>query len=188
MLELALSFSLKGRFARDAVTLMFGALIAQIVPLMIMPILTRIYTPEDFGVFSLFVAVVTILGGFSSLRYELALMLPRREFEARNIALLGFCLVLFFSICIYSVIFLINFFDEGVLASMGGAEYLIPFAVFFIGVNSVLSYLCNRLGLFKVLSKTNAAKSISAATLQIVLGFAKGGRLGLLWAMLHRSW
>jgi len=44
---------LKSEFAKNVLTLMTGTTIAQAIPIAISPILTRIYTPEDFGVFAL---------------------------------------------------------------------------------------------------------------------------------------
>ena len=42
----------KSEFSRNVLTLMTGTTIAQAIPIAISPILTRIYTPEDFGVFA----------------------------------------------------------------------------------------------------------------------------------------
>ena len=50
----------KSEFSRNVLTLMTGTTIAQAIPIAISPILTRIYTPEDFGVFALFIGVVGV--------------------------------------------------------------------------------------------------------------------------------
>ncbi len=47
----------KGEFTRNVLTLMTGTTIAQAIPIAISPILTRIYTPQDFGVYALFVSI-----------------------------------------------------------------------------------------------------------------------------------
>lgn len=47
----------KGEFTRNVLTLMTGTTIAQAIPVAISPILTRIYTPQDFGIFALFVSI-----------------------------------------------------------------------------------------------------------------------------------
>ena len=80
----------KSEFSRNILTLMTGTTISQAIPISISPILTRIYTPEDFGVFALFLAITTIIGSFSNGRYELAIMLPENDEDAINIAGLGF--------------------------------------------------------------------------------------------------
>ena len=51
---------LKSEFTRNVLTLMTGTTIAQAIPIAINPILTRLYTPEDFGVFALFIAITSI--------------------------------------------------------------------------------------------------------------------------------
>ena len=51
----------KSDFFRNVVTLMTGTTIAQAIPIAISPILTRIYTPEDFGLYALFIALASII-------------------------------------------------------------------------------------------------------------------------------
>ena len=51
----------KSEFSRNVLTLMTGTTIAQAIPIAISPILTRIYSPEDFGLLALFLAVFSIL-------------------------------------------------------------------------------------------------------------------------------
>ena len=48
----------KGSFTRSVLTLMTGTAIAQAITIAISPILTRMYSPDDFGVFALYIAVV----------------------------------------------------------------------------------------------------------------------------------
>ena len=76
---------LKSEFNRNVLTLMTGTTIAQAIPIAITPILTRIYTPEDFGVFALFIGIASIFGTIVNGRYELAIMLPRKGEDAINI-------------------------------------------------------------------------------------------------------
>ena len=88
----------ESEFGRNVLTLMTGTTIAQAIPVAITPILTRLYTPEDFGLLAVFVAFSTILGSISSGRYELAIMLPENDEDAINIAALCFLLSIIFII------------------------------------------------------------------------------------------
>jgi len=72
-------FKPKSEFSRNVLTPMTGTTITQAIPIAISPILTRIYTPEDFGVLALFVAITAIFGGIANGRYELATMLPKKD-------------------------------------------------------------------------------------------------------------
>jgi O-antigen/teichoic acid export membrane protein len=78
----------KSEFGRNVLTLMTGTTIAQSIPVAITPILTRLYTPEDFGLLAVFVALTAILGSIANGRYELAIMHPEKDEESINIAAL----------------------------------------------------------------------------------------------------
>ncbi|MBD3843179.1 MAG: oligosaccharide flippase family protein [Campylobacterales bacterium] len=69
----------KSEFSRNVLTLMTGTTIAQAIPIAISPILTRIYTPEDFAVFALFVSIVGIMAVVSTGKYEMSLILPKKD-------------------------------------------------------------------------------------------------------------
>ncbi len=77
----------KSEFSRNVLTLMTGTTIAQAIPIAISPILTRIYTPEDFGVFALYMSVASLLSTLATGRYELAIMLPKKDEDAVNYVL-----------------------------------------------------------------------------------------------------
>lgn len=68
--------------ARAIGSLVSGSLVATVVGLAVQPILARLYSPEQFGIADLFVAVVTLLYPIGSLRYEDAIVLPKRDDEA----------------------------------------------------------------------------------------------------------
>jgi O-antigen/teichoic acid export membrane protein len=74
----------KSEFTRNVLTLMTGTTIAQVIPIAISPILTRLYSPEDFGEFALFIAIASIFGFIANGRYEMALMLPKKDENANK--------------------------------------------------------------------------------------------------------
>jgi hypothetical protein len=84
MLNTVNSIFYKGEFNRHVLTLVTGTGLAQIIPLAITPILARIYSPEQFGVFALFIAVASSLSVVATGRYELAIMLPRKDVDAAS--------------------------------------------------------------------------------------------------------
>jgi len=75
----------KSEFSRNVLTLMTGTTIAQAIPIAISPILTRIYTPEDFGVFALYMSVASLLAVVDTGSYEHAIILPKKDEGAVNI-------------------------------------------------------------------------------------------------------
>jgi len=80
------------------ITLMSGTLIAQVIMFISIPILTRLYTPTEFGLYSTFTAVITIIGSISSLKYDQAIMLPKRDKDAEALLFLSTILTIVMTI------------------------------------------------------------------------------------------
>jgi O-antigen/teichoic acid export membrane protein len=161
---------------------MTGTTIAQAIPIAISPILTRLYTPEDFGVLTLFVAITSIFGSIANARYELAIMLPKKDEDAINILALGFIINLFLSLFLLMIILI---FHDYILNLLNNKEispwlYLVPISVFLMGCFNLLNYYNNRKKYYKDLAKANVFKSIGSAIVQLILGFLKVGAIGLI--------
>jgi O-antigen/teichoic acid export membrane protein len=75
----------KPGLVRATLTLLAGGAVAQAVPLLLGPLLTRLYTPQQFGLYHLFAAVAANIGVVACLRYEFALPLERDDAEAARL-------------------------------------------------------------------------------------------------------
>ncbi|MCG3667919.1 oligosaccharide flippase family protein [Aliarcobacter butzleri] len=173
-------------FRKNVLILMTGTTIAQAIPIAISPILTRIYTPEDFGVFAVYMAIVSILVVFTTGQYDLAIMLPKYEKSAISIVRLSLVINTIFSSSIFIVIFIFfNFFqsllDEN---SLGYFLYLIPLSVFLIGCYNTLNYWLNRKKQYKTLSTNKVAQSFTSSTSSITFGIQDFGKDGLIISQL----
>jgi O-antigen/teichoic acid export membrane protein len=172
----------KSKFNQNVLTLMMGTTIAQAIPIAISPILTRIYTPEDFGVFALFMAITSIFGSIANGRYELAIMLPKKDEDAINIFALGFIITTLISLIIFILVVIFNdyfvqlFNNEEIAIWL----YVVPVSVFFTGLFNILNYFNNRKKQYKDLAKANIIKSIVLAIVQLSIGFIKQGASGLI--------
>ncbi len=176
----------KSEFAGNVLTLMTGTTIAEAIPVAISPVLTRIYTPKDFGVFVLFMAISTIFGSVANGRYELAVMLPEKDEDAINIAALGMFIVTSVSLVLFIIIL---FFHGFILDLLGNKDislwlYFIPMAIFFIGLFNVLNYLNIRMNNYKVIAKANIHNSLIRAFIQLSVGIMKSGASGLISGVL----
>lgn len=69
-------------FRGPVVTLLSGTAVTLVLSYLAIPILTRLYTPEQFGTSDYFVMMVSMLITFASLRYEDAMMLPEDDDHA----------------------------------------------------------------------------------------------------------
>ena len=66
-------------FNRHVAAILSGSTLAQLIPLISEPILVRFFTPVEFGILALFLAVATIFSSVATARYEMAIVLPKRD-------------------------------------------------------------------------------------------------------------
>ena len=152
---------------------MAGTLGAQLIPLSLSPVLTRLYTPENFGVFSLFSAICLSITTLATFRYELAIVLPKSSRHAKF--LLYICT---FILCITTIITTIlchvyatelsTLLNSPTLAPT--LSYL-PISIFLLGLIQVLSYWHLRHKHFKLLAKNKFQQSLWLTSIQISAGF-----------------
>jgi O-antigen/teichoic acid export membrane protein len=161
---------------------MTGTTIAQAIPIAISPVLTRIYTPEDFGILAIFTSITLIFGSIANGRYEIAIMLPEDNKKAINIFALGFII----NLCLSFFLFLVVLIFNGSITNLIGNNeiriwlYFTPLTVFFIGFFNLLNYFNNRLKNYKGIASATIYKSIAIAVIQLILGFLKKGPTGLI--------
>ncbi|MEA3451626.1 MAG: oligosaccharide flippase family protein [Bacteroidota bacterium] len=173
---------LKSEFSRNILTLMTGTVIAQAIPIGISPILTRMYTPEDFGVFAVYMSIVSIIAAFVTGRYELAIMLPKKDEDAINILTLSVIITFFVSI---SILLIVLIFNLEITNFLGNSEisswlYFIPLSVFLTGIYQSFNYWSNRKKQYKLLATSRVIQSTATATSNLSMGFNGLGTSGLI--------
>ena len=172
----------KSEFTRNVLTLMTGTVVAQAVPIAISPILTRIYSPEEFGLFALFFAILSILSVLVNGRYENAVMLPKKDEDALHLFALGIIINIFLSTII---LIIITVFNDPITKALGNEEislwlYFIPISLFFTGLFNILNSMNNRQKNYKDIASATITKSMVMAVVQLVIGLVKSGATGLI--------
>jgi len=171
-----------GSFGRNVLTMMSGTFIAQAVPLAVSPILTRLYTPDEFGLFFVYMSLASIVTVLATGRYELAVMLPEKDDDAANLVALA--LVSVSLTCV--LLFLVNWLFNKPMARLLGNPavspwlYLAPFTVFVAAVYEVLYYWANRKKQFKRLAVTKVTVASATAGVNLAMGAARLGAGGLI--------
>lgn len=165
-------FLVSSNFARNALTLMTGTIIAQSVPILASPLLTRIYSPDAFGLFGTFLAISSILSVMVTGRYELAILLPRKRTDAMTVMALSIVLSVVVSIALLFVFVALHRKIGGMLRIQSGAEWLIavPLAAMLTGVYQSLNYWNNREKQYKRMASNRVIQSSTAALTQLILG------------------
>lgn len=165
-------FKAKNEFARNVLTLMMGTTIAQAIPIAISPILTRIYSPKDFGLFALFMSITSFISVSATARYELAILLPKSEEEAINIVSLSMIFAILISLISLLVIFIfkdkiVDFFNNHDISNW---LYLIPLSVLLTGFYQSFNYWTNRKKNYKRLASNRVIQTTSTASANLLIG------------------
>ncbi|MBM4283686.1 MAG: lipopolysaccharide biosynthesis protein [Deltaproteobacteria bacterium] len=177
----------KGSFAAHALTMMSGTTLAQGLMILSAPVLTRLFTPADFGVFALFVSVTSLLGTVAAGRYELAVLLPGEDGQAANVAALGALISVAVSlICLVGVVWGGDA-AAALLGLPGPASWfwLVPLSVLFSGLYQVATYWCTRRRAFPGLAVSRVGQAAVDTAGKVGTGlFTSWGPLGLMGGQL----
>lgn len=164
------------------VKLFLGDGIAKVIGIATMPFITRIYSPEDIGVLSIYTALIAILIPFGTLRYSVAIPLLRNDAIAINLVALCFSILLFTTaiVILALVIFHLELFTFFSVEKIDEFWWLIPIGFFGAGLFEILSSWGLRSKAFSALAKTSVVQKISGASTKILLGLLGFKPLGLL--------
>lgn len=156
---------------------MLGTAIAQILPFAATPILTRIYSEEDFATYTTFFAVATVLNVFMGGRYQYAIVIPKNDVQAIRIFSLSVYITLVFCL-IAQIIVLVPKVQE--VLKLDSTIYLIPVYLLFFGIWSSFSNLSIRHKKFKINAVSKVFQSFFYVLSSIVLGLMNFLLTGLI--------
>ena len=164
----------KGGLLRSTLTLLAGGALAQVLPLLLGPWLTRIYSPTEFGQFSLVWTLSTNLAVIGCARYEFALPLERDDKQAS--LLMSLCGRLLLTITAVSVViaWLLTTWKQLPLF------WLLPAALLSGGATQWLILWATRAQRFQLLASARVLQYGGGALLQLLLGLLQFGAVGLL--------
>ena len=79
----------KSKFVRQVSILAGGTALGQLVSIAASPLLTRLYTPESFGILAVYASTLAIMSISASLRYELAIPITNKDEDIAGIITLS---------------------------------------------------------------------------------------------------
>lgn len=173
----------KGGFGRSVAILAGGTAAAQLIAFLISPVLTRLYTPEDFGILAVFSGLLTYLTSVSALCYEKAILVEREEEDAFQVLGLSLVTVALMTLLVAGATAvagqaILRAFDA---SELGRYLWILPLCVLLAGSNLALSVWATRNKAFPALSTSRVSQGIIRAGLQLGLGFTSLGAAGLVF-------
>lgn len=158
------------RFVMQILTLMSGAIISQLLMLIFVPVITRMYSPSEFGAYSLFLSISNIIGLISSLKYDQAIMLPRSNRSALALVYLSCGITLITTLIVFSAILLFRSEASNYFTGFDEIIWLLPFGILLTGLNQVFNAFSSRHQFYRKLSSNRITNSI------LVIGSQIGGK------------
>lgn len=191
----------KREFLTHISTMFAGNISAQLLALLTAPIITRLYSPSDFGAMSVVTSIISVVSIVACLRYERAIMLPKNDSEAIHI--LHLCLISTGLITFLAILLIATFkpfIDHHLSHSIGGLIWFVPVGVLLFGIREPFSLWFSRKKDFILVAKSRFLLSLWAALTKLVSAWIFGasafwlvggnmiGLLGGVFPMLNRHY
>jgi len=169
-------------FLKAVSVLAGGTAFAQVLGILTLPILTRLYTPQEFSVFAIYTALLGTLVVISCLRFEIAIPIPKNDKTAINLLILCLLSNIFLTALL---IFCIILFKETIDNIINNKDFikfiwLVPVGFFLAGLYNTFQFWYTRKKKFKDIAKTRVFQSISSSAVQVLMGILGVGVLGLI--------
>ena len=151
-----------------------GTVLAQGLSFVLSPVLSRLYTPEEFGLVALYLGILSIVSVLATAKYEQAIMLPQDDEAAFNIFALvaGLCFV--FSCLTF---FLVLLFNDFIAVISGNPEigpwlWFLPLSILFHGIFQASTFLANRAKKFGSIARTTIIQNLTLNITRVGIGGA----------------
>lgn len=171
----------RGKFLHNLSVVMTGTVIAQLFGLALMPFVSRLFSPADFGVFGTFYSIVGVWGAFITFSFNQTIILPKLKEEALDLVVVACLSVVFVTALTIIIIALFPAEAEHLLKAPNG--WFLPLflvAIVALGLTLCLEAWCTRTSAFMSLAISQVVRMVTAVGLWIALGLGHMGAIGLV--------
>ena len=172
-------------YYKNFATMLSGNVLSQMIPLLLMPLLTRLYSAAEIGVQTNFLAIASMIGIIAAGRLELAIPISKEKTGAQEIVFTGLMLTIALSLLSFIFPLFSDFFGE-MYNSPELSEYLIliPVAVFSFGLLGIANNWVLRSRKYRILSLGKVTQSVLNNSLAALFGYLTWGPEGLIFGWL----
>lgn len=168
---------LKTDLIKNTSLLVSGTILAQLIALLMQPLLRRIYPVSAFGMYSVYTSLIGMVSVISTLRYDDAIVLPEKDSESVNLLVLS----QLFNICIVMVLLIvIFFFGENILKFINipsslpvALLFLVPLGAWLLSLSQGLNYWLIRNKKFGKVTTSKLVRRSSEAASQVSFAVIK---------------
>jgi O-antigen/teichoic acid export membrane protein len=172
----------RDRFTRDIAILASGNIAGQSIQLAAAPVLMRLYTPADYGLFSVYFAILSFLLVNASLRFEFAIPVARSRRQLLSVVAVGSVVLCAWVVLLVAGLAILSLWRPNFLAAHPEwtLAWVLPASVGIGGMNNLLAFYATREMAFRDLQRTRVTQSVLATGAQLGLFFLGMGAAGLI--------
>ncbi|MHB1410785.1 MAG: lipopolysaccharide biosynthesis protein, partial [Acidovorax defluvii] len=180
----------RASFARSVGVLAGGTAAAQAIGVLVLPVITRLYSPADFSVLAVYASILGIVAGVACLRLDIAIPLPERDEDAAN--LLAVALLCSTGVAMLAAL-AVWWFPERIVNAAGqpGLQpflWMIPLGILLASAYSSIQFWATRKKRFTAIARTRVGQTTGSTLTQLAGGlFNALGPFGLLLGQLIGS-
>lgn len=169
----------RSNFFRHAAVLTSGTAISQLLLVISAPVLSRLYTPDAFGILGVFTALVSWPTVIAGLRYEQAVVLAQDDEEAHNLFVMTLAIITGAALMSAGAVWLAG---THIATLIGAPEitqllWFLPVSVMALGYYNAFNYRFTRDKQFSTLATAKVTRSVGTIGAQ-----ASGGLMNLAGA------
>lgn len=174
------------QYKKNILIMVIGRVFAQAIPVLLTPLLTRIYTPENFGIFGVFSTIISIIAMLSTGRYCLAIILPKKDEKAISLFSISSLLTVITAIIITILLLIWGdvFFDLLNTPVLDKYIWMVVMNMLFMGLYESLYYYALRMKAFKILTTNIIVQSLVLISSRLIFGYLGYTEFGLLLSYL----
>ncbi|MCW7762024.1 lipopolysaccharide biosynthesis protein [Photorhabdus luminescens] len=165
------------KLLRNISGLLLSSLVSQILLLLSTPVLTRLFSPEELGIYASFSSLLSIFAVGACLRYEFSISSSEKNREINSLVTLS-CIITITISLIVIIVFAISNISEKII--IGNYLYYIPLGIITYGFYRAVSFNSIREKQYHALSITKITQTIAMIGTQIIGGIAHLGASSLI--------
>lgn len=175
---------MKGRLLHQVGVLVLGGGVAQAIALACSPLVTRLYSPDDYAVITVFLAMTGVLLPFACGKYEVAIVVAGTDRHASALTALSFVVATVGALAVLvPVVVMWDEINELLgCAELGRWVIAVPVMALLGAYAMVGRYVANRRSAYRLISQYLVAQAAVSVALSLLLGYLGMGANGLLLA------
>lgn len=170
-----------GSSLRNMTVVMSGTVGAQAIGFLLMPVISRLYTSADYGVYGAFMSVLGVVGAIATLQYNQAVVLPKKDDDSFNLLIVSCVCALGVAVGSGLLLILSPWLSEQLIKLPSRwVGVVFGLVVLANGLHLAFQAWCIRVKAFHRTSLSHVIRSLASTSIWVLLGFWGAGTWGLI--------